>query len=432
MSKRIPSLCLFAVVCLSLNLTLSAQQLTSAAKATVDGAFDSTSAGGFQSLPGLAVKAPPDFLNDESDPLPASFVVSPGSLAGIQSVVNFSGSFERAGHVWPFTMMGNDPSLGHRTKIRTNIIAVSLELQNADLVTTTTVPIAPFEQLVLNSPNFRRANYDKGFNDGVQFGDAVQRAEFSSVMDNNWHTDLSPARIVNRVTIQVPRFVTVTLNGQPTQVRTYFTGKAADGSTFVLLLNRFFNTAFFNAFVDGINNNQFTTDSMNILLFPNTFLFSLSKTGGLGGCCTLGFHTFIFDNGTPTPIWVGAYASWISPGVFGAGFEDVTALSHEISEAMNDPFLNNATPRWQFPGEPGACQGNLETGDPVEVLANATVPVPIEIENEQTGVETIFTFHPQTEALLQWFDGAVPSDAFKGAYSYPDRTALTAPATLCQ
>ena len=61
----------------------------------------------------------------------------------------------------------------------------------------------------------------------------------------------------------------------------------------------------------------------------------------------------------------------------------------------------------------------------MEVLANATFPVTL----KNKGVAT--TYHPQTEALLQWFAETVPSDALHGAYSYPDLTALTAPATLC-
>jgi hypothetical protein len=35
--------------------------------------------------------------------------------------------------------------------------------------------------------------------------------------------------------------------------------------------------------------------------------------------------------------------------------------------------------------------------------------------------------HPQNEALLQWFEFKTKSDAFHGAYSYPDTTVLTGP-----
>jgi hypothetical protein len=76
----------------------------------------------------------------------------------------------------------------------------------------------------------------------------------------------------------------------------------------------------------------------------------------------------------------------------------VTALSHETSEALNDPFGNNIVPTWQFPGLPGVCQANLETGDPVEVLPTATVPIFIKEKGR------VFQYHPQIEALLQWFE----------------------------
>ena len=61
-------------------------------------------------------------------------------------------------------------------------------------------------------------------------------------------------------------------------------------------------------------------------------------------------------------------------------------------------------------------------GDPIEALANQTVPIRIE-EGRRS-----FVYHPQTEALLQWFEEAVPSDAIHRAYSYPDTRALSGPA----
>jgi len=38
---------------------------------------------------------------------------------------------------------------------------------------------------------------------------------------------------------------------------------------------------------------------------------------------------------------------------------DVTALSHEIVEIYNDPFVNDITPWWISPN--GNCQNDLET-----------------------------------------------------------------------
>jgi len=367
----------------------------------------------------------------EEDGGASSIQGNPGGLPGVISVPNFTRSFTFNGTEFPYTMVGNDPSLGHKTEVPTKITAVSLNLLNADGSLLANVPVGEFEDLTLNSPNFQQFKYEQ---DGppVQFGDAVQRAEFSSVMKNNsWHTELRPTTIVDRLTINVPRFVTVIrrINGVPTpiQARTYFNGTAPDGHTFVLLLNLLFNQQLIIMMNNEINNGTATTGAFNTFLLPNTFLFSLGSNPGVapGGCCTLGFHTVFFENTVPTPLWVTIFASWVSPGLFGGGTADVTPLSHEISESLNDPFGSNIVPTWQFPGIPGACQNNLETGDPVEVLPNAVFPVTL----KNKGVE--FTYHPQTEALLQWFAHTIPSDAIHGAYSYPDVTALTSPSTLC-
>jgi hypothetical protein len=57
--------------------------------------------------------------------------------------------------------------------------------------------------------------------------------------------------------------------------------------------------------------------------------------------------------------------------LFSFGFEDLLALSHEMAETFNDPFISNATPWWEsvdgFTGN-GICGNILETGDVVEVL----------------------------------------------------------------
>jgi hypothetical protein len=374
----------------------------------------------YQRLNPLSIHSQPDFLN--ADTFAATTTLhqapTPFALANVNSVANFQGSFSSRGKTWPFTMMGLAPSGGAVTAIPAKIVSVSLKLQNADLVTFTTVSDLSFESPTLNSPNFKPATYSSG--SSIQFADAVQRAEFFHTMKSTWHTNLSPATIVQRVTINVPRFTTITLNGKKTQVRTYFTSKAKDGHTVVFLLDQFFDQKIFNLVVNQINAGHYTTKSMNIAFFPNTFLYSVNSSGGMGACCVLGFHTYFTNNAKPVESrWVFAFASWISPGVFSGGFQDVTALSHEISEAFDDPFVNNLVPAWQFPGQPGTCQDDLEVGDPVEVLSNPVFPVTIGTR----------TFHPQTEALLQWFEQKSPSNAINGAFSYPNTKALTSPAT---
>ena len=115
--------------------------------------------------------------------------------------------------------------------------------------------------------------------------------------------------------------------------------------------------------------------------------------------------------------WVINYSSWIGPGLFGAAFVDVTAVSHEIAETYNDPFVvsdgvHNLTPFTLAPN--GGCSEVLETGDVIEGLPKATFPITL----------NGFVYHPQNEALQQWFKFESPSSALGQAYSYPDTTVL--------
>jgi hypothetical protein len=362
-----------------------------------------------------------------------SAVIGNGTLFGLDTVATFEGAFAATGgpsvgKVFPYVMIGNDPLVGGTTTIPAKITTVSLQLLNADGSVFKVVSFNPFENLTLDSPVFEKALYGDG---RTQFTDAIQRAEFFNTMKQNWHTDLDPS-IVNRITVPIPRFVNVRLaDGTVKSVQNYFVGTAPNGDTFIELLDLFFNSIFSNAVVNDINGGNDTTDAFNMQLYPDTFLFSINSQGNRfnGDCCVLGFHTFFNDTTvSPQPRWIVAFASWISPGLFGAGFQDITGLSHEVSEAYNDPFGNTAVPSWQFPGQPAGskvCQGNLETGDPVEVLPDATVAIPLRESGK------IFTFHPQTEALLQWFSQGPASNAIDGAFSYPDENALTKSAVPC-
>jgi hypothetical protein len=393
--------------------------------ATSQGSF-STDANGAGGDAGAENRAQPNALGSASSPVG-------GVIPGLDTVPTFAGAFAgqagpSLGTVFPFIMVGNDPRIGKTTSIPTKITAVSLRLLNSDGTLRATMPFAPFEDLTEDSPNFETANYTSGRH--LQFGDAVQRAEFFHSMDDEWHTVLGEPTFVNRVTLTIPRFVNVRFpDGTVKAVQAYFFGHAPNGDPFVELLDLLFNALNTGQVVNDIVAGNFTTDAININMYPNTFLSSINTQGQMASCCVLGFHTYFFGTSvTPQPRWIFNFASWISPGLFGAGFQDVTALSHEISETLNDPFVNTRTPVWQFPGQPPnskVCQNNLETGDPVEVLRTATVPIRLRERRE------VFTYHPQTEALLQWFEMGKKSDAIGGAFSYPDASALPHSALPC-
>ena len=356
-----------------------------------------------------------------------------GIIPGLDTVPTFAGAFAAQagpslGTVFPFIFVGHDPRAGGTTRIPARITAVSLRLLNADGSLRTTIPFAPFEDLTEDSPNFEESNFTSGHH--IQFGDAIHRAQFFNNMEENWHTVLSGPTIVNRITLTIPRFVNVRFpDGSVKPVQAYFLGQAPDKSLFIELLDLLHNALNTNAVINDIIAGNFTTDAININMYPNTYLFSINNQGQFAGCCVLGFHTFFLQNGvTPQPRWIFNFASWISPGLFSGGVQDVTALSHELAETFADPFVNTRTPVWQFPNVPAnakICQNNLEEGDPIETLGTESVPILLRERRE------VFTYHPQIIPLLQWFEMGTKSDAIGGAFSYPDTTALPHSALPC-
>ena len=358
---------------------------------------------------------------------------SSGGVLGIDSVANWSSYFYFPGvdsngfpqFTWQYTMVGHAPFgqgnqsdwFGETTVIGAPVVPVNIDLRNADgtprfvngqrLFMDATQFVAP----VLASPVFSKTFYSSS-HQPTQFTDAVQRAEFFHKADDDWHTLLRPR-------VGTPRTM-VLLRG------TYAFALNADGTccAFVLVSDGVFANALFPATATDTttpigaaeNAHDIRTSDVSTFLFPNTFLFH----GTTANCCVIGFHTYDLepggaDNGFRERRYVLDYASWVSPGLFAdPNFGDITPLSHELAETFNDPFVNNATPWWLAPN--GLCQNNLETGDVIEGLPNAEFPI----------VLNGATWHPQNEALLQWFAGVSPSSAISRAYSYPDTNVLTA------
>ena len=320
--------------------------------------------------------------------------------ASSKTVPHWTSSFTYQGVTYPFTMVGTNPSSNSTTTVDVAIIPFDFQFTDGTVLAGSS-KVAN----VLGSPNFQDAVYSSG---NTQFADAVQRAEFWSAVSttsSQWHTLISTSPTVYPTqVIQVPQ-------GQATVV----VGKVSHLHLALMSISWFSDRLH-----EAINDLHISSTTLPIILVYDTFLYQHS----LGNCCVLGYHgTFSSVNGNGNQqIQTFAFAAWPDPNIFPPGWADVLPLSHEVSEWMNDPFIHNFVPPWQFPGIPGSCQGNLETGDPLEVLPHPDFPVTI----------NGFTYHPQTEAILPWFAREVPSSAIGGAYSYPDTTKLTGPSQACQ
>jgi len=352
--------------------------------------------------------------------------LSSAGLPGIDSIVNFTGQFNANGigvdgspqNLWFFSMIGRDPKEGGTTLVPAPIIPVSLDLLAADGSVAMHYDVSPFVEPTFLSPVFFPAKFLSSPHP-TQFTDADMRATFFHSMRQDWHTLLNP---------QLKGSMTMTL-----PFGKYIAQPNSDGSCclFVLVDDVTFQNLLFpptfpvdNTTLIGAAelNGDMTTKDLTTFLFPNTYLY---LNGDPNRCCVLGFHAFDFEPGIPENgnlprAYMMNYSSWITPGLFNGGFQDVAALSHEMAETFNDPFVgfdavHNITPWWLSGSQ---CQDLLEVGDVVESLsANVTSPVQNILGQ---------TYSLSNVALLQWFEFQEHSDAFRAAYSFPDKASLPA------
>jgi hypothetical protein len=147
--------------------------------------------------------------------------------------------------------------------------------------------------------------------------------------------------------------------------------------------------------------------------FPIFLFLNVIIDDGDGGMLA-GYHSWINSGGVQT-FGVAMYdTTQIS-----AASKDVSGLSHEIAEWLDDPLVNNPTPPWGHLGQVDGCQANLEVGDPL----TGSAPFEIEMPNG-------FTYHLQETAFFSWFYNQVPSLGVNGAYS--SGGSFTTPADLCR
>lgn len=351
------------------------------------------------------------------------------------SLVHWSDSFAADGFdangnpqsIWNYTMVGNAPETNRPSALRAPIIPVTVELLDAkgnvalrDVVGPTLV------SATVHSPIFEPFTYTSGTG---QFTDEMQRASFWNRFvhfgqdddDHGWHTTLLPA-VQRTRTMRVP-------------ADAWLAALNDDGTccAFVEIDANVFSSLLFPATapVDGSTvigaaelAGDMTTTDLTTFLFHNVALF----TGGdpVNGCCIAGFHSYDSEpgdrrNGNRERRYVMTFASWNDPGVYFFGFSDLSALSHELAETFNDPFVDNAVP-WWLSIDPllglAQCQPVLETGDVIEVLDSA---IPIFAATHRGRL-----YHLQNEAMFPWFAEEAHSSAHLGAYSFPDETSLTA------
>ncbi|HEY6055191.1 MAG TPA: hypothetical protein VIU86_14755 [Gaiellaceae bacterium] len=237
----------------------------------------------------------------------------------------------------------------------------------------------------------------------LQLQDATMRAQFNKTGSSNYHVILHP-NVLPAVTIDVP-------SNQGTLLQ------SGRGVVFADI-----NISWWSAQIKNLENSAdpthlpiYLTDSVLLHIGSNIF-----------NCCVIGYHGTGAtgmrkgsgnSNGN-SPLQTFAWASWVRPGIYARpnggtdwALQDIHALSHEIAEWADDPFVNNWVEPWLTPTAPQyGCTNILETGDPVVAIGFAMGTNAYDQEPNPNGSQSADGFyHPEDEALLPWFMRTAPN-----------------------
>jgi hypothetical protein len=318
----------------------------------------------------------------------------------VRSLPHFSSSFSFGGVRYPYTMLGYPPASGRTARLKSVIVPLRM---NFLFFRPDPVVFEPTQAVnnIVKSPIFNDAQYpiERG-----QFGDAFQRATFWNRMDpqRRWHTQMVKPRVAKPITIQVEPDI-----GEIFQV-------GPDPGDLIG-----------NVRIGAMDSQLHTIIQLTDLEPDEVPIF---VTGNVIADA-LGFHdAFASPNDDDTEtLQTLIYASWLDPTVLGDIFADVSTLSHEVAEWLDDPFVNNLVPDWAYPPKNLECAFNpfLEVGDPqgngpdFELFPNFTV----KLNN--------YNYHLQNLVMLPWFARESPSTAVNGTYSFPDATQIKTPSAPC-
>jgi hypothetical protein len=311
-------------------------------------------------------------------------------------------------------MVGRSPfARGRRTTtIPTEVIPVKITMADTSEVFDPSVAdsCAPggksVDSLVVSSPIFQNSSFSmNGTSIGsTQYVDAFQRANFwSKVGGTPYHTVFSTSP-----TVLAPVSLTVPV-ADGTTIPWQSLGGCRDLATI--------DIDWWDLEVQTVLLPNLASKGVGPLNLPQFMLDSVAFTI-TGQCCALGYHNAFFN--TSGILQTYAVNMYDTSGAFGG---DISVMSHEVAEWMDDPNGGNPTPAWGAEGQvtAGSCQNNLEDGDPL--TPGFSTPT-------NSFVVTLggVTYSLQELAFYSWFFGP-PALGAGGLYS--DNGTFTGNAKAC-
>ncbi|HTQ53356.1 MAG TPA: hypothetical protein VMI94_02785 [Bryobacteraceae bacterium] len=309
------------------------------------------------------------------------FVVLPAKPAksGVKPAVvlpTWNGSFNYQGATYSFNMVGTTPNTNTTTTVPVYIIPLKVVITTSTGTSTfdpnTVLPNGnTVIQNTVASPIFDSTTtyIQGGTNVGTtQYIDAYQRANFWAGVKSHpgYHVLFGGPTVLPTQTLSPP-----SRDGKVGKPFGFTAGEV--------------NINWFDAEIQSIitSFSQIQPNSLPIFLTYDVYLTDF-------GCCIGGYHSAAGPQ---------AYAHATYVDVTGQFAQDVSALSHEAGEFVDDPLVNNPN------GNPVAC-GILEVGDPLENNANFGA-YPYTLNGFQYNLQDLVTLPyfgaPPAVSVHKWF-----------------------------
>jgi hypothetical protein len=334
-------------------------------------------------------------------PLKATPAVAAPTTASIPTWTGIDGTYS-------YRMIGQNPA-GALANATTTITApiVPLKLIFADgtvfdpsTADNTCSSAGSAVSLLAQSPLFNNSAFAPGGTSvgNTQYLDFFQRANFwkytgPSAINPNYHT-LFTAAPLNPITVNVPLADGRIISGN--------CGKLGEVNL--------------NWFDNYLQNTVYPQAGILPSQFPVFLLYNVAVYDPLQPGLILGYHSAFSSAATGNANQIYVVGDFDTTGLFGTT-RDVSDLTHEFGEALDDPLGDNPTPAWGNVGQVSGCQTDLEVGDPLSGT-NITVTM-----------TNGYVYHLQELAFLSWFYRDSPSIAVNGWFS--SNNSFTSSAAAC-
>src|SRR4051794_33910793 len=256
------------------------------------------------------------------------------------------------GETYPFSMVGAEPRSGRATTVPTEIVPLRLNFvagrQDTQSLAQPEVGYAAPQPLSVSldasgdaaltvaSPVFQAYRHAALLGgDTTQAGDAFMRAQFGRI-GSSYHVLLGQPRVVQAVTIDVPQRRGVAV----VNPRGVLEGRV-DEDWLARRVERL------------VGELDLDPATLPIFLTHDVVLYA---NDDYTSCCVIGLHGASRLSARPSKrVWTYVFAAYLTPGTFRGfgtpvgGLADVHALSHEVTEWLDDPFLDNRVQPWLAP-----------------------------------------------------------------------------------